>query len=50
MENKRLEEFKKNIKGKKVSVIGMGVSNIPAIKYLNKLGAYVIGTKTIRKY
>ena len=43
MENKRLEEFKKNIKGKKVSVIGMGVSNIPAIKYLNKLGAYVIG-------
>ena len=43
MENIRLEEFKKNIKNKKVSVIGMGVSNIPAIKYLNKLGAYVIG-------
>lgn len=43
MSNLKVEEFKKNIKGKKVSVIGMGISNIPAIKYLNKLGAYVIG-------
>ena len=43
MNNYKLEEFKKNIKNKRVSVIGMGVSNIPAIKYLNKLGAYVIG-------
>ena len=42
MSNLKLEEFKKNIKGKKVSVIGMGISNIPAIKYLIKLGAYVI--------
>lgn len=40
--NNKIEEFKSKIKGKKVSVIGMGVSNIPAIKYLNKLGANVI--------
>lgn len=40
--NKKVEEFKKEIKGKKVSVIGVGVSNIPAIIYLNKLGAKVI--------
>lgn len=40
--NKKIEEFKKEIKGKKVSVIGVGVSNIPAIIYLNKLGAKVI--------
>lgn len=40
--NKNIEEFKKEIKGKKVSVIGLGVSNIPAIIYLNKLGANII--------
>lgn len=40
--NKKVEEFKKEIKGKKVSVIGVGVSNIPAIIYLNKLGAKII--------
>ena len=42
MANKKVEEFKENINGKKVSVIGIGVSNIPAIKYLNKLGAKII--------
>lgn len=41
MENIKLNEFKKEIKNKKVAVLGLGVSNIPAIKYLNKLGAYV---------
>ena len=40
--NERLEQFKKDINGKKVSVIGLGISNIPAIKYLNKQGAYII--------
>lgn len=40
--NKKVEEFKKEIKGKKVSVIGVGVSNIPAIIYLNKLGAKIV--------
>ena len=34
--------LKKDINGKKVSVIGLGISNIPAIKYLNKQGAYII--------
>ncbi len=40
--NTRLEYFKEDIRGKKVSVIGLGVSNIPAIKFLNKLGAKII--------
>ena len=35
--NDKILKFKEEIKGKKVSVIGMGVSNIPAIKYLQKL-------------
>ena len=42
MANKKIDEFKQNIKGKKVSVIGIGVSNIPAIKYLKSLGANII--------
>lgn len=41
MKNKRLEEFKEKIKGKKIAVLGLGVSNIPAIEYLHKLGAYI---------
>ena len=41
MENKKLEEFEKNIKSKKVAIIGLGVSNIPLIDYLYKLGAIV---------
>ena len=41
MENKKLNEFKEEIKNKKIAVLGLGVSNIPAIKYLNKLGAYI---------
>lgn len=43
MGNNKIEEFKNKICGKRVSVIGMGISNVPAIKYLNKLGAYIIG-------
>lgn len=39
--NAKLEEFKRNIKGKKVGVIGVGISNIPAIKYLASMGAKV---------
>jgi len=42
MINNKLELFKQEIKGKKISVIGIGVSNIPAIKYLNNLGGYII--------
>ncbi len=40
--NNKILNFKKEISGKKVSVIGLGVSNIPAIIYLNKLGAKII--------
>lgn len=41
MENIKLKEFKEKIKNKKIAVLGIGVSNIPAIKYLNKLGCYI---------
>lgn len=39
--NEKLEQFKKDIKNKDVRVIGIGISNIPLIKYLVKLGANV---------
>ena len=39
--NKKLNEFKLYIKGKKVAVIGVGVSNTPLIKYLINLGVDV---------
>ncbi len=39
--NNKLIEFEKNMKGKKVTVIGIGISNLPLIKYLVKLGASV---------
>ena len=41
MLNQKLEDFKKNIKGKKIAVLGLGRSNIPAIKYLHSLGANI---------
>ena len=37
--NKKLEEFNNYIKGKKVAIIGLGVSNIPLIDELYNLGA-----------
>ena len=39
--NKKLEEFKVNIKGKKIDVIGIGISNVPLIKFLAKNEAIV---------
>ena len=39
--NKKLEEFKLNIKGKKIDVIGIGISNVPLIKFLAKNNAEV---------
>ncbi len=39
--NKKLENFKDNIKGKKIDVLGIGISNIPLIKLLAKEGAKV---------
>lgn len=39
--NTKLTEFKEEIKGKNVAVLGIGISNIPAIEYLVSLGANV---------
>ncbi len=39
--NEELNKFKREIYGKKVAVIGMGVSNIPLISYLINLGAVI---------
>ncbi len=39
----KLEEFKTLVYGKDISVIGLGISNRPLIKYLVKLGAKVTG-------
>lgn len=41
MENIKLKAFENNIKGKKVAVVGLGVSNIPLIDYLHNLMADV---------
>lgn len=41
--NSKLEEFKNNIEGKKVAVIGIGISNAPLIRFLIKYGADVTG-------
>ncbi len=39
--NKKLQEFEQYIKGKKVAIIGLGVSNIPLLDYLYKLKVQV---------
>ncbi|WP_125154080.1 UDP-N-acetylmuramoyl-L-alanine--D-glutamate ligase [Clostridium rectalis] len=39
--NKDFSEFKKNIKGKKIAVVGIGISNRPLINFLIKLGGEV---------
>ncbi|MDF2985563.1 MAG: UDP-N-acetylmuramoylalanine/D-glutamate ligase [Eubacterium sp.] len=39
--NSKLEQFKKDIKDKKVAVLGIGISNIPLIKYLINIGVDV---------
>ncbi len=36
--NNKLEQFKKDVKNKKVAVMGIGISNIPLIKYLVSFG------------
>lgn len=48
-QNNKLVEFNKYIKGKKVAIIGLGVSNIPLLEYLYKLQAEVtiLDTKTV---
>lgn len=37
----KLDEFKNDVKGRNVTVIGIGISNLPLIKYLVALGAHV---------
>lgn len=41
MVNQKLIAFEEGMKGKKVTVIGIGISNLPLIKYLVELGAKV---------
>ena len=39
--NEKLKEFNEYLKGRKVAVIGLGVSNVPLIDYLRKYKANV---------
>ena len=41
MLNISIEAFKKTMIGKKVSVVGIGISNLPALEFLNKCGAII---------
>ena len=41
MENLQLEEFNSSLKGKKVAILGLGVSNVPLIDYLYQFGANI---------
>ena len=41
MENLKLKAFENNVKGKRIAIIGLGVSNIPLIDYLYNLQAKV---------
>jgi len=39
--NHKLNDFKNMIKGKKVAVLGVGISNRPLIRYIYALGARI---------
>ena len=39
--NEKLEEFNNYLRGKKVAIIGIGVSNIPLIEYFHDLKSEV---------
>ena len=41
MNNSKFDAFKKYVKGKEISVVGIGISNIPLIKFLCENGAKV---------
>ena len=39
--NEKLEEFERYLKNRKVAIIGLGVSNLPLLKYMYEKGAIV---------
>ena len=39
--NEKLDEFNKELKDKKVAIVGLGISNLPLLKYMNKKEAKV---------
>ena len=39
--NEKLKEFFNYIKNRKTAIIGLGVSNVPLLEYLYKLGAKI---------
>ena len=39
--NKKLKQFNKEIEGKRVAIIGIGVSNIPLLEYFYKLNCFI---------
>ena len=41
-ENSKLEEFNKYLDGRRVAIIGLGVSNIPLIEYMHEVGAETV--------
>lgn len=41
-ENSKLEEFNNYLDGRRVAIIGLGVSNIPLIEYLHDIGSEVM--------
>lgn len=41
-ENSKLEEFNDYLDGRRVAIIGLGVSNIPLIEYMHEVGAEVV--------
>lgn len=41
MINKKLEEFNKNLVGKKIAIIGLGVSNMPLLDYFREIDCRV---------
>jgi UDP-N-acetylmuramoylalanine--D-glutamate ligase len=40
--NKKLEEFNNYLDGRRVAIIGLGVSNIPLIEYMHEVGAETV--------
>lgn len=52
MFNPNYEMFKSSIMGKRIAVLGLGISNIPAIEFLSQRGALIIGCdkRTVDKF